>query len=129
MMELLNQDSYEVKPDKLIYDSKHPIDVKTIKLKANQGIVKRGTVISLVSPTNDYIVFGTTLTSGQDSSKANGIISDDVDTTSTTGDVTAVVYISGHFNRNELIVAAGHELSLTDEETLRAVGIFLSSSL
>jgi len=125
---LLNQTSYEVVPDKLIIDSKHPLDVKTVKIKTNQGIVKRGTILSLVSPTNEYVVYGSTLQEGE-TSKANCVVSDEVDTTSTGTDVVVTVYISGNLNRNELIVKEGATLSAASIEELRASGIFVTSSI
>jgi hypothetical protein len=127
-MELMNKPSYEEAPDKLIIDFRHPLDIKTIQLAANQGTVKRGTVISSVDPTHDYVVYGSVLTEGQ-TAKANCIIADDVDTTSTDAKVTAVVYISGNFNKNEFIVKDGSTLDATNIEHLRNAGIYVSSSI
>lgn len=127
-MTQLNNTLYEVTPDKLIIDSSHPIDVKVISLSANQGTVKRGTVISLTN-TAEYIVFGAALVDPQTSSKANCIIADEVDTTSQAATVTAVAYISGHYNKNELIVKEGSSLAVVDIEDLRNAGIFISSSI
>lgn len=128
-MTLLNNTSYEVVPDKLIIDSRHPLDVKTVKINANQGIIKRGTVLSFVEPTAEYIVFGTTLAEGQTSSKANCIVADTIDTTSIGDTVVATVYISGNFNKNELIIADVSTLSSSAIEELRTSGIFVSSSI
>jgi len=126
-MTLLNNTSYEVVPDKLIIDSRHPLDVKVASIKANQGIVKRGTVLSLTN-TNEYIVFGTVLVDPQTSSKVNCVVSEDVDTTSDGATVPVEVYISGHLNKNILIVQEGSSLKVTDIEDLRSSGIFVSSS-
>jgi hypothetical protein len=126
-MTQLNNTSYEVIPDKLLIDSRHPVDVKTVKIKANQGIVKRGTVFSFTN-TSEYIVFGTALVDPQTSAKANCIIADDIYTTSADATVTAVAYISGNFNKNEFIVKEGSTLEASDIEDLRAAGIFVSSS-
>lgn len=128
-MTLLNNTSYEVKPDNLIVDSKHPVDVKTVKIKANQGIVKRGTVLSFAEPTDEYIVFGTTLAGGQTSSKANCIVADEVDTTSTSPTVVVTVYVSGHFNKGELITSGVTTLDATSIQELRAFGVFVSCSI
>jgi hypothetical protein len=127
MSTLLNNTSYEVTPDHLIIDSNHPVDVKVVKIPANQGTVKRGTVISLTN-TNEYLVFGTGLVAPQTSAKANGIVAEDVDTTSTDATVSVIIYISGHFNKNVLTVKAG-SLAVTDLEDLRNAGIFVSSSI
>ena len=127
MSTLLNNTLYEVTPDKLIIDSKQPLDVKIISIKANQGKLKRGTVISLTN-TEEYVVFGS-LVAAQTTAKANCIIADEVDTTSTTATANAVVYISGNFNKNALIVTEGSSLDAGDIEDLRAVGIFVMSAI
>ncbi len=127
-MELMNKPSYEVTPDKLIIDFRHPLDIKTVQLVANQGTVKRGTVLSLVNPTNNYVVYGSALPEGQ-TAKANCIIADDVDTVSTEAKVTAVVYVSGNFNKNELIVKNDSTLDDMNIEHLRNAGIYVSSTI
>lgn len=126
-MTLLNKTSYEVVPDKLVIDSRHPVDVKIVSIKANQGLVKRGTVLSSTN-TNEYIVFGTVLVDPQTSSKANCVVAEDVDTTSGGATVPVEAYISGHLNKNVLIVKEGSSLAVTDIEDLRNSGIFVSSS-
>jgi hypothetical protein len=127
-MELLNNKSYDVMPDKLIIDFRHPLDIKTVQVAANQGTLKRGTVLSIVEPTLDYVVFGSALTAGQ-TAKANCIIADDVLTTATDPKITVVVYISGNFNKNELIIAEGSTLDAAQVENLRNAGIFVTSSI
>jgi predicted acyltransferase (DUF342 family) len=127
-MELLNNKSYDVMPDKLIIDFRHPLDIKTVQVAANQGTLKRGTVLSIVEPTLDYVVFGSALAAGQ-TAKANCIIADDVLTTATDAKVTVVVYISGNFNKNELIIAEGSTLDAAQVENLRNAGIFVTSSI
>lgn len=126
-MDLLNKTSYSITPDSLIIDFKHPLDIKTVQVAANQGIVKRGTLLSLVEPAHTYVKFGETLAEGQ-TAKANCIVADDVDTTSSDPKVTGVVYISGNFNKNELVVTEGSTLDVTSVEDLRNAGIYLSSS-
>lgn len=126
MSELLNKTAYEVKPDSLIQDSKHPIDVTTVSVATGVGVLKRGTVLSLTSE-NKYVVTGSTL-GGVVTAKANCVVSDDVDTT-TGGSTTAVpVYISGSLNKNALTVEAGYTLTPIDIEDLRNSGIFVSSA-
>ena len=122
---LLNRDAYEVKPDNLIISSKHPTDIKIIKVKANQGVLERGTVFSLID--NNYVVYGSASNSIEN---ANCILSDRIDTTSDGEEEVAVsVYISGHFNSNELSLYPGTSLDLKSKETLRMLGIYLSSSI
>ena len=128
MSTLLNNTVYEVTPDNLILDSKQPLDAKIISVKANQGKLKRGTVLSLTN-TEEYVVFGTGLVAPQTAAKANCIIADDVDTTTTAATENAVVYISGNFNKNSLIVTEGSSLDAGDIEDLRAAGIFVMSAI
>ena len=47
----------------------------------------------------------------------------------TGGDVTALVYLSGHFNRNHLVVAEGYEITAADVEKFRMAGIILANSM
>jgi hypothetical protein len=124
----MNSTSYTVTPDKLIIDSKHPIDVKVVSIAANQGSIKRGTVLSFTN-TKEYLVFGTTLVAPQTSAKANCIVAESVDTTSSNATVSIEIYISGNFNKNELIVKAESSLAASDLEDLRSSGIFTSSSI
>lgn len=127
MSQLLNSTAYDVKPDSLIQDSKHPIDVTTVSVDTGVGVLRRGTVLSLTSE-NKYVVMGTTLGSGV-TAKANCVVCDDVDTTASTGGTTAVpVYISGSLNKNALTVEEGYTLTQTDIEDLRNAGIFISSA-
>ena len=56
---------------------------------------------------------------------ADCILADDTDTT--TGDVTAVAYKTGHFNRKALMFG-GNDTAEIHEQTLRTLGIFLSEN-
>lgn len=127
-MILMNNTSYSVAPDKLVVDSKHPIDVKIISVAANQGTIKRGTVLSLTN-TNEYLVFGTELQAPQTSAKANCVVAADTDTTSTSGTVPVEVYIAGNLNKNVMTVKDGSSLAATDIEDLRNSGIFVTSTI
>lgn len=123
----MNSTAYEVTPDKLIYDSKHPIDVKLVTVASGSGQLTRGTILSLTSD-GKYVVTGSTLASDV-TAEANCIIATGVDTTENTGsDIPVEVYVSGHFNENEVTVASSYTLTATDKENLRDAGIFLSSA-
>lgn len=126
MSQLLNSTAYEVKPDSLIQDSKHPIDVTTVSVATGGGILKRGTVLSLTSE-NKYVVTGSTLVGGV-TAKANCVVSDDVDTTTGGSTIAVPVYISGSLNKNALTVEASYTLIQADIEDLRNAGIFISSA-
>lgn len=127
MAQLLTSTAYEVKPDSLIQDAKHPIDVNVVSVATGSGILRRGTVLSLTSE-NKYVVTGSALTGGV-TAKANCVVCDDVDTAVTIGNTVAVpVYISGSLNRNALTVADSYTLTQADIEDLRNAGIFISSA-
>lgn len=82
------------------------------------GKYKRGTVLTLEED-GKYEVLGT------GSGTASVVLADDTETE----DESAVVYRSGHFNRNALRVAGEYTLSAKDENNLRLAGIFLSDML
>lgn len=110
--------------DNLIAGTTHPIDVKSVVLKGGQGVLKRGTVLGIISETG--------LAVPVDSQKADGsqvpdsILTDDVDTTA--GDVTATAYSSGLFNRKALIFG-GTDTADDHETKLRELGIFLKDNI
>lgn len=108
--------------DNLIYDDKMPIDTKTVSIRANQGDLKRGTVLCKSTGTagdSKYVKLGTV-------AKTNEVLTVDcilTDDVNVTAEVVAEAYRSGHFNRTALI----GELKNTDETILRNAGIYLSN--
>lgn len=139
MSTILNQSAYSVEYDKLISSGKHPADITVIEVESNQGILKRGTVLShvitdaveaaeasgdipaieAVEAFDGYRVLGTNKTD------AKYIVSDEVDTISTDDTVPVTVYKSGNFNAPALIADADYEIPTSVYETLRDVGIFV----
>lgn len=113
-------------PDYLVYDTKIPIDTKTITLKSGAGVVARGTVIAFAADKPG--IEGAPWT-GAGSEVANCIICDDVDTGNDAGtSVVAHAYRSGHFARQALILGTGAtELSQPAEKQLEDAGIYLSN--
>lgn len=118
---LLNEKKYSVEYDKLISGGRHPIDVTVISIEANQGILRRGTVLSHVvtEAFDGYKVLG------ENKTDAKFIIADDVDTESTDDMVPVTVYKSGGFNANALIADEGYDIPTSIFENLRSVGIFI----
>lgn len=106
-------------PNSLIADTSFPIQTGGVKLKNNQGVLLRGTVVGKDS-SGVFVPADTTVS-------AYGILTDDIDTTSEEA-VTAVVYLSGSFNRSALIFG-GETNAETHEETLRTKGIYLKAVL
>ena len=117
-----NLDSFT--PDNLFAGHEIPVLVKGVTLEAGQGKLKRGTVLGKVTATGKYKVVNSANADG--SKVADCILADDVDTT--TGDVTAVAYRTGHFNRQALAFG-GSDKADTHEARLRELGIFLSDNV
>ncbi len=115
-------DTFE--PDNLIAGTEVPQLVKAITLKGAQGVVKRGTVLGIITATGLAVAVNNTNTDG--SQTANCILVKDVDATA--GNVVAEAYVSGLFNRQTLIFG-GDDTAADHEATLRQLGIFLSDNI
>lgn len=105
--------------DNLIHSAYPPAEVFSVELAADQGVLKRGTLLSTAEGGMVKISAGTT-------GKANAVLADDVDTSENT---TGIAYRTGHFNANSLIVADGYEITAADKEALRTAGILLSDAV
>lgn len=96
-------------------------DVVTVKLKAGQGVLKRGTIVSgaaggELEPLKEALTTSTLAY----------ILAEDVDATNAT---EATAYRTGHFNRNKLTTDGSYALTASDEELLRVCGILLSDAI
>lgn len=107
--------------DNLINSVYPPTEVFGVQLAPGQGVLERGTL--LASGENGMLMIGTETTG-----KANAVLAETVDT-GESEPVTVIAYRTGHFNANCLIVAEGYEITATDKETLRTVGILLSDAM
>lgn len=124
MSKRLDETLGHVGPDNLIADMYPPTDVFSVKLKAGQGELQRGTLLAAGS--DGSMVKISTTTTG----KANAVLSDPVDTGDTEGEaVPGIAYRTGHFNTNQLIVAEGYEITAADKEALRVAGILTSDAV
>ena len=107
----------EMAPDNLVAD----IHVKQVTgsgtIVAGAGALKRGTVMALADGKLSVMKSGAT---------PYGILTDDVDATEAT---VAEVYLTGKFNANALIVAAGYTLTAADIKVLRDGGIFIENAV
>lgn len=120
MAKTLNGTIVEMKPDKLIYDSKHPVDGKVVKISvseagaAEEGTLKRGQILDLGA--DGYSVHA-----------ANGvpdvILAEDVSYGTGATDVYGQAYISGSFLQTACVTDV--ELTEADVQTLRGKGIYL----
>lgn len=95
-------------------------------LSAGTATYKRGTVLGLGTD-GKYIFFGSDVSGGNVTAKANMILAEDV--TLGTTDVNVQAYRAGHFNRNQLTISSGYTMKAEDEEELRKCGIYLSDAV
>lgn len=105
----------QMKLDELIASGKAPAFTKTIKLASGTGALKRGQLIG-VSSTGVY-------SSIKSSDEPYGILCNDV--TLSSGEVSAVVYVSGHFNGNAVI---GYS-EADHYDALRGLGIYVENAI
>lgn len=116
-MALLNRPAYKVEKDNLIYDAKHPIDVRIVQVKITEnsaGVLQRGQIIDC--DTGEYSKHAT-------SGEPCVIVEEDTSYAADDTEIAVPVYISGTFRTSEVI--ADPELTEADIETLRTKGIIL----
>lgn len=111
-------------PDNLIAGNEVPLLTKAVTLQGGQGVVKRGTVLGIITATGLAVPVNNANADG--SQNADCILADDVDTTG--GNVVAEAYRSGHFNRKALVFG-GDDTVADHEARLRELGIFLSDNV
>ena len=116
-------------PDNLIFDNKFPLDVASVFLKKGQGVLKRGSLITLM-PNRAGKLYDDDL-----DETADYVLSDDFDTGAVDDgleDSFGTAYRSGHFNRRALITAGAENgyftVSMKTEDSLRCKGIYLSNA-
>lgn len=123
-MAQLNNNVGNFSPDNLFAGQDVPVLMKSVKLKSGQGVVKRGTVLGVITATGLAVPVDSSKTDG--SENADSILVADVDTAA--GDIGAEAYISGHFNRKALVFG-GTDTASKHETKLRELGIFLSDNI
>ncbi len=106
--------------DNLIARVIPPAMTTAVKIAAGAGVLKRGTVLS-AKDDGTYEV----MASGGSPSY---ILVEDVNA-SAAEPVTAVVYRSGNFNINAVIVADGYTLTAADKDTLRKYDIIFTNMM
>ena len=95
-----------------------------VLLASGQGIVKRGTVIGKITASEKGKI--TDKTNSDGSQLAKYVVAQETDTTN--GDVMAVCYKTGLFNRDALFFG-GTSTAADHEEELRDTGIFLKDEI
>lgn len=124
MSDLYTKAADQFSYDNLFAGTLHPVDTKSVKLKSGQGVLKRGTVLGII--TTGILAVAVDSSHVDGSQTADSILTDDVDTTA--GDVVTTAYATGEFNRNALIFG-GTDTADDHETRLRELGIFLKSNI
>ena len=101
----------------------------TIRKLGTAGTLKRGTLLAKSSGSagdGKLVIFGTTAATNE-TLTADCVLAEDVPV-GTANDEAALVYITGNFNEDELILTSGASLTEADRDALRVRGILLGSS-
>ncbi len=108
-------------PDNLVISG-----VKTLSgvILTGQGVLARGTILGRRTDNEKFMIVASANPSGADT--GNAILAEEVDTTS--GDVTAPVYVMGEFNSDACAVGAGTTVN-GEIENLRSKGILLKDAV
>ncbi|MBE3586562.1 MAG: head decoration protein [Thermoanaerobacter sp.] len=127
-MDLYTKQADSVTYDNLIAGTSIPLEIKSVTLKAGQGVIKRGTVLGIITASGLAVPVNSANTDGSQS--ADCILTDDVDTgdAGATTNVVATAYSSGLFNRKALIFG-GTDTAANHETRLRELGIFLKDNI
>lgn len=131
-MSNLYEDLGEQSFDGLIAASYPLADVFHIVIRrlSEEATLKRGTLLNLSTGTagdGKYVIHGTNAAANE-TLTANCILAEDT-VVGTASDVIARAYRTGHFVKENLIIAAGSVITDADKEALRDVGILLSSAI
>lgn len=113
----LNQKAYSVEPDNLIYGHSHPIDADNVTVTVPAGAagtLKRGQIIDFSE--GAYVPHA-------ENGEASVIVAEDTPYAENDTEAVVPVYISGCFRKSACI--ADTDLTVPDEETLRAKGIYI----
>ncbi|WP_311276163.1 head decoration protein [Methylobacterium sp. WCS2018Hpa-22] len=97
---------------------------RKVTIKSGAGILPRGTVLGKVTADREYLKSVAAATDG--SQTPDAILSEPVDATS--GDVEAIVYITGHYNLSALAIGAGHTAASIDD-AFRGKSIFIETTV
>ena len=127
----LNEKIGAVTPENLFagLDPRALTKTGTLRKLGTAGTLKRGTLLAKSSGSagdGKLVIFGTTAATNE-TLTADCVLAEDVPV-GTANDEAALVYITGNFNEDELILASGASLTEADRDALRVRGILLGSS-
>ena len=114
--------------DGLIAGATHPIDHKSVVLKAGQGVLKRGSVLA-VADDDLAVLVDSSKTDG--SQNADSILIADIDTggEDATENIVAVAYKSGGPFKRQALIFGGVDTADKHEGRLRELGIYLTDTI
>lgn len=124
MTSLYTKAADSVEYDNLLTGTNVDIVKKSVTLKSAQGVLKRGTVLGIITVSGLAVPVDNANTDG--SQNADCVLVDDTDTTD--GDTVAVAYATGYFNRQALILG-GDDAASDHEGRLRELGIYLRDNI
>ena len=124
-MENLYETQGTFTPDNLFAGNSVPVLTRGITLTKNQGVIKRGTVVGIVTASGLAVPVDKAKTDG--SQVPFAITTDTVDTNGTT-DTKTTGYTSGLFNSKALIFAPSNTVA-DHRAKLRDAGIYLQENI
>lgn len=119
-MEQLYRQMGEFTPDNLMAGHELPVLVRGITLKGDQGVIKRGTVLGIITASGLAVPVDSSASDGSQTPYC--IATDTIDTSA--GEVKTTGYISGLFNSKALIFG-GTDTLADHEDKLRALQIIV----
>lgn len=114
--------------DNLVSGERFPIETKGVTLVAGQGVLKRGTLLGVITASGLAVLCDSTKTDGSQVPKY--ILSADTDTgaSGAATNIPAVAYQSGEFNPAAITTAAGQNISAFADQ-LREYNIILKDTI
>jgi len=127
----LNEKIGAVTPENLFagLDPRALTKTGTLRKLGAAGKLKRGTLLAKSSGSagdGKLVIFGTTPATNE-TLTADCVLAEDVPV-GTANDEAALVYVTGNFNEDELILKSGASIAEADRDALRIRGILLGSS-
>lgn len=120
MVKRLDSTAGTVAYDNLIFSTDLPVLQKPVTVKSGAGVLAKGTALAIDADGKMNIL-------GTASCTANCILAEDIDATS--ADAQAMAFITGHFNKQKLVVKAAYTVTDADVEAFRGKGIILSDAV
>jgi len=125
----------DFEPDSLIAGEKLPIIPKGVTLAAGQGVLKRGTLLGIITTTGLAVICDNTKSDGSQAPKyilaleqSPTINTIDTGIPGSLLNVPTIAYQSGIFNRAAITTVVGQDISIFETQ-LRTMGILLTGTI